>query len=137
MSADRDQIEGLADDVARLIQKVDLGSTADAAEVTRRVRSLDRGLPAENDSASFALGLDNADSVYPPDGALIEWRGKEVPLEVIGGKAPFRRLVDGKPLPPAPPRRPMYWQPDGIGFALLAVIDAAGRSARSTVRLSP
>jgi len=137
MSADRDQIEGLADDVARLIQKVDLGSTADAAEVTRRVRSLDRGLPAENDSASFALGLDNADSVYPPDGALIEWRGKEVPLEVIGGKAPFRLLVDGKPLPPAPPRQPIYWQPDGIGFALLAVIDAAGRSARSTVRLSP
>jgi penicillin-binding protein 1C len=75
--------------------------------------------------------------VYPPDGALIEWRGEDVPLEVIGGKAPFRWLVDGKPLPPAPPRRPIYWQPDGIGFAQLAVIDADGRSVRSTVRLSP
>jgi len=75
--------------------------------------------------------------VYPPDGALIEWRGEEVPLEANGGKAPFRWLVDGKPLPPASRRRPMYWQPDGMGFARLAVIDADGRSARSTVRLSP
>ena len=63
--------------------------------------------------------------------------GEEVPLEVSGGKAPFRWLVDGKPLAAAQPRRPIYWQPDGVGFAQLAVIDAEGRSARSTVRLSP
>jgi penicillin-binding protein 1C len=75
--------------------------------------------------------------VYPPDGAQLEWRGEEVPLEVSGGKAPFRWLVDGKPLPAGHPRRPIYWQPDGVGFAQLAVIDAEGRSARSTVRLSP
>jgi hypothetical protein len=30
-----------------------------------------------------------------------------------------------------------FWQPEGIGFSQLTVIDAAGRSARSTVRLSP
>jgi penicillin-binding protein 1C len=74
---------------------------------------------------------------YPPDGAQLEWRGEEVRLEVSGGKAPYRWLVDGRPLPAAPPRRPVYWQPDGVGFAKLAVIDAEGRSARSTVRLSP
>ncbi len=74
---------------------------------------------------------------YPPDGALIEWRGEELPLEAVGGKRPFRWLVDGKPLPPPPPRRPIYWQPEGAGFARLTVIDAEGRSAHSTVRLSP
>ena len=31
----------------------------------------------------------------------------------------------------------VFWQPDGIGFVRLTVIDAEGRSAHSTVRLSP
>ena len=75
--------------------------------------------------------------VYPPDGALIEWRGEDVPLEAAGGKRPLHWLVDGKPLPPTPPRRLIYWQPNGIGFARLTVIDGDGRSAHSTVRLSP
>src|SRR5208337_3518220 len=74
--------------------------------------------------------------IYPPDGALIEWRGEELPLEALGGKQPLRWLVDGRPLPPGLPRRPLYWQPEGIGFADLTVIDASGRSARSHVRLS-
>ena len=75
--------------------------------------------------------------VYPPDGALIEWRGEELPLEAVGGRRPLRWLVDGKPLPSPPPRRPIYWQPEGVGFARLTVIDGEGRSAHSTVRLSP
>ncbi len=75
--------------------------------------------------------------VYPPDGALIEWRGEEVPLEAAGGKRPLRWLVDGKPLPSPAPRRQIYWQPEGVGFARLTVIDGEGRSAHSTVRLSP
>jgi penicillin-binding protein 1C len=68
---------------------------------------------------------------------LIEWRGEELPLEAMGGKRPLRWLVDGKPLPPTPPRRPICWQPAGIGFAHLTVIDDDGRSAHSTVRLAP
>jgi penicillin-binding protein 1C len=75
--------------------------------------------------------------VYPPDGALIEWRGEELPLDAAGGKRPLRWLVDGKPLPSTPPRRPVYWQPEGAGFARLTVIDGEGRAAHSTVRLSP
>jgi penicillin-binding protein 1C len=75
--------------------------------------------------------------IYPPNGALIEWRGEEVPLEAIGGTQPLRWLVDGRPLAPGPPHRGTYWQPEGIGFIQFSVIDAAGRSARSTVRLSP
>jgi penicillin-binding protein 1C len=68
---------------------------------------------------------------------VVEWRGEDVPLEAAGGRPPLRWLVDGRPLPPAPPRGPVLWHPAGIGFADLAVIDAAGRSARSRVRLSP
>jgi len=75
--------------------------------------------------------------IYPPDGALIEWRGEEVPLEAIGGKQPLRWLVDGRPLAPGPPHRGSSWQPEGVGFAQVSVIDAAGRSDHSTVRLSP
>jgi penicillin-binding protein 1C len=75
--------------------------------------------------------------LYPPDGALIEWRGEEVSLEAAGGKRPLRWLVDGKPLPPALPHRPIYWQPGGVGFTRLTVIDGDGRSAHSTVRLLP
>jgi penicillin-binding protein 1C len=74
--------------------------------------------------------------VYPPDGALIEWHGEELPLEAVGGKHPLRWLVDGRPLPLAEPRRQINWQPDGIGFSQLTVIDAVGHSAHSTVRLS-
>jgi penicillin-binding protein 1C len=84
-----------------------------------------------------AASTDGPQIVYPPDGALIEWRGEELPLEAVGGKRPFRWLVDGKPLPSTPPRQPIYWQPEGVGFARLTVIDGEGRSAHSTVRLSP
>jgi penicillin-binding protein 1C len=74
---------------------------------------------------------------FPPDEAVIEWRGEEMPLEAIGGKQPLRWLVDGRPLTQGPPRRGIHWQPEGIGFVRLSVVDAAGRSAHSTVRLSP
>jgi len=97
-----------------------------------RLRRLELG--ALGQTASHAGG---PKIVYPPDGALIEWRGEEVPLDAIGGKQPLRWLVDGRPLTLDPPRGEIYWQPEGIGFVQLSVIDAAGRSAHSTVRLSP
>jgi penicillin-binding protein 1C len=75
--------------------------------------------------------------LYPPDGATVEWHGEGVPLEASGGRAPLRWLADGKPLPEGRPRRTLYWTPRGVGFAQLTVIDANGRSARATVRLSP
>jgi penicillin-binding protein 1C len=74
---------------------------------------------------------------FPPDGAVVEWRGEEMPLEAIGGKQPFHWLVDGRPLTQGPRGCGTHWQPEGIGFVQLSVVDAAGRSARSTVRLSP
>ncbi len=97
-----------------------------------RLQQLDPGPLAQTAAPGGAPKI-----VYPPDGALIEWRGEELPLEASGGKRPFRWLVNGKPLSPGLPRRATYWHPEGIGFAQLTVIDAEGRSARSTVRLSP
>ena len=74
--------------------------------------------------------------LYPPDGATVAWDGASVPLEAAG-KGPLRWLIDGRPLPPAAPRHPIYWQPAGEGFVHLTVIDAGGKSARATVRLAP
>jgi penicillin-binding protein 1C len=95
-----------------------------------RLRRLEPGMPGTS-------RVRGPEIVYPPDGAVIEWRGEEVPLEAVGGKQPLRWLVDGKPLPQEAPHRGSHWQPAGIGFMQLSVIDAAGRSAHSTVRLSP
>jgi len=68
---------------------------------------------------------------------VIDWHGEDVPLEATGGKPPLRWLVNGRPLAQQQPRRETSWQPAEIGFVQLSVIDAAGRSAHSTVRLSP
>ena len=75
--------------------------------------------------------------LYPPDGATVAWDGAELALEAAGGSGTLRWLVDGRPLPPASPRRPLYWQPHDAGFVRLTVIDGSGRSARATVRLAP
>ncbi len=101
-------------------------------ELPPRLRRLEPLPPAQ--AATLTSG---PRIVYPPDGALIEWRGEELPLEAAGGKGPLRWLVDGKPLVLALPHQSTYWLPEGNGFAQLTVIDAAGRSAHSTVRLSP
>jgi penicillin-binding protein 1C len=75
--------------------------------------------------------------LYPPDGSVVAWDGREVPLEAAGGHGALRWLIDGRPLPAARPRRTSYWRPSGIGFARITVIDGDGRSARATVRLVP
>ncbi|TMJ57149.1 MAG: penicillin-binding protein 1C [Alphaproteobacteria bacterium] len=97
-----------------------------------RLRRLDPGPLAPASSQTGGPRI-----VYPPDGALIEWHGEELPLEATGGKRPLQWLVDGKPLGSDLPRRSVYWLPLGIGFVQLTVIDAQGRSAHSTVRLFP
>jgi penicillin-binding protein 1C len=96
------------------------------------LRRLDPG-PAEH------AGRDSGGPkiLYPPNGSTVEWHGEGVPLEAAGGRSPLRWLADGRPLAEVPPRRTLYWNPAGAGFAQLTVIDAAGRSARATVRLAP
>jgi penicillin-binding protein 1C len=102
-------------------------------------RNLPAGLQRLDPGPAEHAGRDTGGPkiVYPPDGSIVEWHGEAVPLEAAGGSAPLRWLADGKPLPQAPPRRELFWDPDGVGFARLTVIDAAGRSAHATVRLEP
>jgi penicillin-binding protein 1C len=77
--------------------------------------------------------------VFPPDGARVERvrdaNGLAMPvvLKLNGGKAPYRWLANGMPLPDISRRRTQNWVPDGAGFSELTVIDAEGRA--STVKL--
>nr|WP_153020116.1 penicillin-binding protein 1C [Paramesorhizobium deserti] len=73
--------------------------------------------------------------VYPPEGARVELMGggageiSPLVLKLQGGRAPFRWLANGRPLPEASRRRTAAWTPDGAGYSTLTVIDAAGRAA--------
>jgi penicillin-binding protein 1C len=72
--------------------------------------------------------------VYPPEGAHIDLganSGELSPLmlKLQGGRAPFRWLANGKPLPDLSRRRTNQWVPDGAGYSKLTVIDAMGRAA--------
>ncbi|MDR6100642.1 penicillin-binding protein 1C [Agrobacterium larrymoorei] len=76
--------------------------------------------------------------VYPPEGARVELSdsaGSLSPLvlKLQGGRAPFRWLANGKPLPDLTRRRSNEWTPEGQGFSTLTVIDADGRA--SSVRI--
>jgi penicillin-binding protein 1C len=73
--------------------------------------------------------------VYPPEGARIDLGantgGEMMPLalKLQGGRAPFRWLANGKPLPETSRRRVNQWVPDGGGYSTLTVIDSVGRAA--------
>ncbi len=57
-------------------------------------------------------------------------------LKLQGGRAPFRWLANGRPLPEPSRRRTTAWTPDGAGYSTLTVIDAAGRAATVKVWIS-
>ena len=72
--------------------------------------------------------------VFPPDGARVDLgvasaATTPLVLKLQGGRAPFRWLANGKPLTGQDRRRTATWQPDGVGYSTLTVIDAAGRAA--------
>lgn len=71
---------------------------------------------------------------FPPDGARVELAGGQLALKAAGGVAPFRWLVDGRPLPPER-RREANWNAPGPGFARLTVMDATGATASASVRV--
>ncbi len=75
--------------------------------------------------------------VYPPEGARVELSHQSgispLVLKLQGGRAPFRWLANGRPLPDASLRRNSEWRPEGQGFSTLTVIDADGRA--SSVRV--
>ncbi|PDT83781.1 penicillin-binding protein 1C [Sinorhizobium sp. BJ1] len=77
--------------------------------------------------------------VFPPEGARVDLGATAGPtmmpltLKLQGGRAPFRWLANGQPLPDVTRRRVSQWLPDGGGYSTLTVIDALGRA--STVRV--
>jgi penicillin-binding protein 1C len=73
--------------------------------------------------------------IFPPDGARVELGSGDAAtsplvLKLQGGRAPFRWLANGRPLPGLSRSRTGQWRPDGQGHATLTVIDAVGRAAR-------
>jgi penicillin-binding protein 1C len=76
--------------------------------------------------------------VFPPEGAHVDLAsagGTATPLvlKLQGGRAPFRWLANGKPLPELARTRTTQWAPDGDGYSTLTVIDAVGRAASVSV----
>ncbi|WEX75515.1 penicillin-binding protein 1C [Sinorhizobium numidicum] len=73
--------------------------------------------------------------VFPPEGARVELGADRseammpLTLKLHGGRAPFRWLANGRPLPDITRRRVSQWLPDGGGYSTLTVIDALGRAA--------
>ncbi len=71
--------------------------------------------------------------IWPREGARVDLAragGAEGMLAVMltKGRAPFRWLVNGRPLPRRTLRRRTFVRPPGEGFHILTVVDAAGRS---------
>ena len=134
-----------------LFQLADLPPRAPAAPPPPGVLAAGPGQPLPEPLRRFhlrpggAAGYGGAASgtplavAFPPDGAEVEVGAMTgtplpLPLEALGGRPPFRWLVNGLPLA-ADGSGPAAWRPDGHGFAEITVIDAAGRTATSNVRL--
>lgn len=75
---------------------------------------------------------------FPPDGATVplaaEGEDSEVPLRADGGAGSLTWVVNGEILPAVPAGTTQFFEPDGEGFATIAVIDSLGRSAQARVR---
>jgi penicillin-binding protein 1C len=77
---------------------------------------------------------------FPPDGARVELglsgaADASLTLKVRNGTPPFAWYANGAPIGREPQARSTRWQPDGRGFATIAVVDARGQSNRVTVFL--
>jgi len=78
--------------------------------------------------------------LFPPDGAQIVWSPRQegesgIALKASGGTGALLWLVNGHPLDASPFAADIFWRPDGEGYARIAVIDAAGRSAAVRIRV--
>jgi penicillin-binding protein 1C len=86
-------------------------------------------------SAAFEAAADAPAVAFPPDGAEVELLPTGLLAKVDGGTAPFTWLANGTPVALSLRDRAVMLPGLGAGFVTLSVIDAEGRSARSTVRL--
>ncbi|MEO3413411.1 penicillin-binding protein 1C [Roseovarius sp. CAU 1744] len=84
--------------------------------------------------AVFQAAPDAPKLVFPPDGArLLAQDG--IPAKVRDGQPPFTWLANGAPLLTGARSREVFLPGMLAGFSNLTVIDAAGRSARVTIRI--
>ncbi len=78
---------------------------------------------------------------FPPEGALLDLGtvGAErlggVVLKARRGKPPFYWYSNGSLIGIATNRRSIVWNPDGVGFSTLSVVDSTGNSARIRVEV--
>jgi penicillin-binding protein 1C len=86
-------------------------------------------------TAAFGPDADAPAVTFPPDGAEVELLTGGLMVRVGGGTAPFTWLVDGQPMMVGTRDREAILALPGVGFVTVSVIDATGRSARSTVRV--
>lgn len=77
---------------------------------------------------------DRPQLAFPPDGAVLSAQGA-FPAKVRDGRPPFTWLANGRPLHTGTRAREVLLDNLGKGFTELAVIDAAGRSARVSIEL--
>jgi penicillin-binding protein 1C len=100
-------------------------------------------VPLRRVRATTERGAEHPDAVtiaFPPQGARLDLglaagTGAEVVLKVHNGRPPFTWLANGRLIAREPYRREARWQPDGRGFATIAVIDARGDVSRVSVLL--
>jgi len=103
-----------------------LVSTAELPQPLQKFRSRSAAFEADQDAPAVA---------FPPDGSEVELLPQGLLVRVRGGTAPFTWLADGVPVAVAFGARETMLNTLGKGFVTLSVIDAAGRSARSVIRL--
>ncbi|HEC00198.1 MAG TPA: penicillin-binding protein 1C [Sphingomonadales bacterium] len=62
---------------------------------------------------------------------------RPVYVEATGGTGNLSLLVNGEPVAKFTPQGHVWWQPDGVGFHHLTIVDEAGRSVGTDVRILP
>ena len=86
-------------------------------------------------NAAFDVARGAPELIFPPDGARMDGAASGLPVKVRGGTPPYTWLANGAPILTAVRAGQASLAGLGKGFSQIAVIDAAGRSARITVRL--
>lgn len=107
-----------------------------------RPGGIDLGTGTPLSPALAAIGPGNSPQrslkiAYPVDGTTLPYLvDKRLPLEARGGKSPFLWIANGAAVGEATPGQSLMWVPDGPGYHVLTVVDAAGRSASVRIRIS-